>query len=49
MKHKSRKPKSLLRAVEKLRFRAGERRDSKGKRIRRGQPIQESFAAMYLD
>jgi hypothetical protein len=43
------KPKSLLRAIEKMRLKHGEHRASDGKRLRKGQPLQNSFATMYLD
>jgi hypothetical protein len=41
------KPKKLLRAVEKLRLKYGDRRV--GKRTTKGQPAQDSFANFYLD
>ena len=43
------KPKNLLRQIERLRLRAGERRLPSGKRIRKGQYAQDSFAEFYLD
>lgn len=46
------KPKNLLRSIEKIRYRAGEHRDKRGKRFRKGQPAQNAFVnelLMYLD
>ena len=40
------KPGKLLRAIEKLRLRAGERLT---KRIRKSEPTQNAFEGFYLD
>lgn len=46
MSKSRRKPKSLARAIEKIRVRAGDRRIRYGKRATK---VQKSFLEFYLD
>ena len=47
---RNKKPRGLLKAVEKLRLKCGERRDRRGFRQRKEQPPpQDSSVQFYLD
>jgi hypothetical protein len=46
---RNKKPRALLKAVEKLRLKFGERTDKHGFRRRKSQPAQDSFTQFHLD